>query len=369
MESKKILLIGFLIFVIVISSGCVSIDKDKEPQILNLTVANIDLTSLPSQPNFKNISNIFYENTPIYVCCIVNQGGSSLYVEIENLQNHSILKSMNIKDLNKTFNCINLSNLIGGDYKVMVILSKGEKSNDTKEISFKILKIQKQNQSQQSQNSEKSCNSDSDCACGVHIKTGACFYGNKNFVDTSKQCPDFCTGIGGNLEIKCVEGECKQVNINKIGAKFDPLTHNKTANNLTNSNTTHNNTVDNKTYPNDTLNNNTIINPIIKNIDAKEAYKLIQENLNNDDFVIIDIRTPSEFNSGHIKGAMNIDYYNSYFSENLNALDKNKTYLVYCRSGHRSGNSMQNFRQLKFKLTYNMLGGINSWKSEGFPVE
>ncbi len=57
---------------------------------------------------------------------------------------------------------------------------------------------------------EKFCFSDSDCACGAGI-TGECFYGNKNFVNASEQCPDFCAGIGGNLELKCINNECKQV--------------------------------------------------------------------------------------------------------------------------------------------------------------
>ena len=58
--------------------------------------------------------------------------------------------------------------------------------------------------------SEKYCQQDSDCACGRHKTTGDCFYGNKNYVDTGKQCPDFCTGIAGNLEIRCVNNECIQ---------------------------------------------------------------------------------------------------------------------------------------------------------------
>lgn len=57
---------------------------------------------------------------------------------------------------------------------------------------------------------EKYCVADSDCACGVHVSSGDCFFGNKDFVDSTKQCPDFCTGIGGNLEIKCVNSECVQ---------------------------------------------------------------------------------------------------------------------------------------------------------------
>jgi len=57
---------------------------------------------------------------------------------------------------------------------------------------------------------KKYCEQDSDCACGKSIETGDCFYGNKAFVDTSQQCPDFCTGIAGNLVIKCVDNICKQ---------------------------------------------------------------------------------------------------------------------------------------------------------------
>lgn len=55
---------------------------------------------------------------------------------------------------------------------------------------------------------EKSCNANADCACGVHVKTGECFAGNKKYVDASKQCPDFCTGIAGHLELRCVNNQC-----------------------------------------------------------------------------------------------------------------------------------------------------------------
>lgn len=63
---------------------------------------------------------------------------------------------------------------------------------------------------------EKSCNLDSDCACGVNKETRDCFLGNKNYVDTLVQCPDFCTGIAGNLEIKCINNECKSVQKDRL---------------------------------------------------------------------------------------------------------------------------------------------------------
>ena len=59
-------------------------------------------------------------------------------------------------------------------------------------------------------NIELVCFQDSDCACGSHIETDGCFFGNRNFVNTSVQCPDYCTGIGGNLMISCVQWQCVQ---------------------------------------------------------------------------------------------------------------------------------------------------------------
>ncbi|MEM5881792.1 MAG: hypothetical protein QXR71_04410 [Candidatus Aenigmatarchaeota archaeon] len=55
------------------------------------------------------------------------------------------------------------------------------------------------------------CQTDEDCACGVDKETGKCAVGNKRYIDTSIQCPDFCTGIAGNLRIKCVNNVCMAV--------------------------------------------------------------------------------------------------------------------------------------------------------------
>jgi len=57
------------------------------------------------------------------------------------------------------------------------------------------------------------CNEESDCACGRNKNTGECFFGNKESVNTNEQCPDYCSGIAGNLEIKCIQKECTQVSI------------------------------------------------------------------------------------------------------------------------------------------------------------
>ena len=57
---------------------------------------------------------------------------------------------------------------------------------------------------------DKYCVLDSDCACGKNVE-GDCFYGRKSLVNISEQCPDYCSGIAGNLLIKCVNNACVQV--------------------------------------------------------------------------------------------------------------------------------------------------------------
>jgi len=106
----------------------------------------------------------------------------------------------------------------------------------------------------------------------------------------------------------------------------------------------------------------------IEDITPQEAFTLIQNNQNNPDFVIIDVRTQEEFDREHIENATNINFYSEFFRDMLNNLDKNKTYLVYCRSGGRSGSALDIMAELNFKEVYNILGGINQWKTEGLPT-
>jgi len=107
---------------------------------------------------------------------------------------------------------------------------------------------------------------------------------------------------------------------------------------------------------------------IIEDITSQEAFTLIQNNQNNPDFVIIDVRTAEEVADGHIENAVNIDYYSETFRDALDNLDKNKTYLIYCRTGGRSGNTLNIMAELNFREVYNILEGIVSWKAEGLPT-
>jgi rhodanese-related sulfurtransferase len=107
---------------------------------------------------------------------------------------------------------------------------------------------------------------------------------------------------------------------------------------------------------------------VIKDISVKEVYDLIGKNKDNQDFIIIDVRTPQEFSNEHIGNALNLDYYSEKFRDELNKLDKEKTYLIYCRSGNRSGKALSIMKELTFREVYNMLGGVIQWKAEGYPL-
>ncbi len=82
------------------------------------------------------------------------------------------------------------------------------------------------------------------------------------------------------------------------------------------------------------------------------------------DVVVLDVRTPQEVAQGKITDdALNIDLTNKpLFEQEIEKLDKDKTYLVYCRSGHRSGIASQEMVRRGFKKVYNLKGGILAWQ-------
>ncbi|TDD74166.1 rhodanese-like domain-containing protein [Flavobacterium caseinilyticum] len=81
--------------------------------------------------------------------------------------------------------------------------------------------------------------------------------------------------------------------------------------------------------------------------------------------VILDVRTEDEFNEGFIASAINIDIHRGQdFVTEIEALDKNKNYYVYCRSGMRSAKACEIMNQLGFENAYNLIGGITEWDGE-----
>ncbi len=107
---------------------------------------------------------------------------------------------------------------------------------------------------------------------------------------------------------------------------------------------------------------------VLENVTPQEAFTLIQDNRDNPDFVILDVRTPEEVAAGYIENAINIDFYSETFRDELDRLDKDKAYLIYCRSGGRSGNTLNIMEGLDFREVYDVSGGMIEWEAEGLPT-
>lgn len=77
---------------------------------------------------------------------------------------------------------------------------------------------------------------------------------------------------------------------------------------------------------------------------------------------LVDVRTPAEFASGHIKGAVNINYWGDDFEAAIEKLDKTRPVLLYCKTGIRSGKAAAVMQKLGFVALYNLEGGYLTWK-------
>jgi len=100
-------------------------------------------------------------------------------------------------------------------------------------------------------------------------------------------------------------------------------------------------------------------------LDAKSFQQKWESERNNG--ILIDVRTPSEFQGGHIESAKNIDYNNANFDSEIGKIDKNKTVFVYCLSGGRSSAAVSLLENKGFMNVIELDGGMMAWRSAGLP--
>ncbi len=84
---------------------------------------------------------------------------------------------------------------------------------------------------------------------------------------------------------------------------------------------------------------------------------------------LIDVRTPREYNEGHIANAKNVNFYDANFYTQMNTLNKDKPLYIYCRSGGRSGKAATKLSDAGFALVYDLKDGFAGWKTAGLPIE
>jgi rhodanese-related sulfurtransferase len=103
-----------------------------------------------------------------------------------------------------------------------------------------------------------------------------------------------------------------------------------------------------------------------KNITVDQAEKVIKSDAN---VVVLDVRTPKEFQAGHIKGATNINFMDKEFAKKMESLDKSKTYVIHCQGGGRSWRACEQIKTMDFKNMLHMNEGFGAWEKAGKPVE
>ena len=103
---------------------------------------------------------------------------------------------------------------------------------------------------------------------------------------------------------------------------------------------------------------------ILSGCSTSEAEDLSPQNSVID--VVIDVRTPMEYADGHVEGSLNLDVESGTFESSLESLDKELTYLVYCRSGRRSAIAANLMRERGFEVFD--LGSIQNMSDLGWPI-
>jgi rhodanese-related sulfurtransferase len=103
-------------------------------------------------------------------------------------------------------------------------------------------------------------------------------------------------------------------------------------------------------------------------LSPEDAARMIADNRNSGDFVILDIRTPKEYRAGHIADARLLDFYSPQFPAGVEKLEKDKTYLIYCRTGNRTGKAQRLFAKAGLEQVYELAGGISAWAAAKKPM-
>ena len=83
------------------------------------------------------------------------------------------------------------------------------------------------------------------------------------------------------------------------------------------------------------------------------------------DFILVDVRTIEEYESGHIQNAVNFDFYSESFQKEILSFDKNSSIILYCRTQNRSTKTANYLKENGYKEITVLAGGITTWVKNG----
>ena len=87
--------------------------------------------------------------------------------------------------------------------------------------------------------------------------------------------------------------------------------------------------------------------------------------IQDSDYILVDVRTAEEYESGHIQDAVNFDFYSESFQNDILTLDKSSSIILYCRTQNRSTKTANYLKENGYKEITVIVGGINSWVKNG----
>ncbi|MFA5804650.1 MAG: rhodanese-like domain-containing protein [Melioribacteraceae bacterium] len=99
----------------------------------------------------------------------------------------------------------------------------------------------------------------------------------------------------------------------------------------------------------------------IPNLDSDSFEEMMNEDKNS---ILMDVRTIEENKALRIPNTKLIDIHKPNFLDQIDKLDRTKSYLIYCRSGSRSYTACKQMKSFGFEKVYNLKGGIISWCGE-----
>jgi rhodanese-related sulfurtransferase len=101
----------------------------------------------------------------------------------------------------------------------------------------------------------------------------------------------------------------------------------------------------------------------------QDAYDFLKANKDNKEVVLLDLRTPGEYAEEHISGSVFAGYFSEDFNDKLSGMDKNKTYILYCKAGRVCPKVIKQMKSLGFKEAHKIEGGIKEWKAGKLPLD
>ena len=104
-------------------------------------------------------------------------------------------------------------------------------------------------------------------------------------------------------------------------------------------------------------------------IEPKEVFNILEKHRDNPEFVVLDVRTPEEYEEGHIENAYLLNAKSKDFEDELGRMDKNRKYFVYCRTGRKSRKAVELMEKDGYNEAHSIVGGMDKWKLRRLPVE